>query len=495
MIDYNHPGGLFSLGLYGCDNLTDEDKTLLETIRPSGVILFQRNIKEAGQIKELIGKINDFLGYAPLVSIDQEGGIVSRLTDGFTVSPGAMALSRSGNSENAFSMGQILGKEMKALGIDWDLAPVVDINNNSDNPGIGVRSFGDSREIVTEYAGAFVKGLKDAGVIACLKHFPGKGRVTVDAHLDMPELDVDEKILFEDELYPYINIEAPSWMPSHVYYPALQSERVPASVSREVLTNLVRNRLNYKGVLISDDMTMGGITKFYSVAEGVRRSFYAGMDNLLICHDFDKQMESFRAVKEEVMSRAEASQRMKESLERMEALFALRDHKRPDMSCIASEEHLEIASEITSKSVEILKNEDRAIPMTGPDLIYSIELARKVQVEDTKEPVPPAVTELAKKTGTPVVFLNNEVLDNPGEIIEKARGKKLVLFTENAHLNSAMRELIGNLSEKAGTMVVCAMRNPYDSDIEGVRNIICSYGYSPMQQSRMIEVLTGQSGQ
>jgi len=409
------------------------------------------------------------------------------------MSPGAMALSRTGNSAYAFEMGQILGKEMKALGIDWDLAPVVDINNNPDNPGIGVRSFGDSRETVTEYAGAFVKGLEAAGVISCLKHFPGKGRVTVDAHLDMPELDVDEKTLFEDELYPFINIDAPSWMPSHVYYPAFQTERVPASVSYEVLTDLVRRKLKYKGVLISDDMTMGGVTKFFSVAEGVKRSFYAGMDNLLICHEYGKQMESFSSIRREIEINETASGRMRESLERMEALFALRKGERGDSSCIASKEHLDKAAEIVSRSVEILKNEENAIPMDKPDLIYSIELTRKVQVEDTKDPIPPAVTELSRLTGTPAVFLSASLMENPDRIIEEAKGKKVVLFTENAHLSQSMREIITSLSQVAGTLVLCALRNPYDSDIEGVRNIICSYGYTAMQQKKMIEVLTGHS--
>lgn len=492
MIDNKHPGGLFTLGIYGCEKLTDEDKRILEIIRPSGVILFQRNIRNARQISDLIAETGKFLGFEPLFSIDQEGGIVTRLTDGFSLSPGAMALGRTGDSTNAYEAGRILGKEMKALGIDWDLAPVVDINNNPDNPGIGVRSFGPTRETVTEYAGAFVRGLGDSGIISCLKHFPGKGRVTVDAHLDMPELDIDESLLFEEELYPYIHIDAPSWMPSHVYYPALQSERIPASVSREVLTGLVRGRLGYRGVLISDDMTMGGIANYYSVSEGVKRSFYAGMDNLLICHDFEKQMESYRAIAGEVAESEEAALRMKESLQRMERLFRIRTKARPSMDCIASVEHLKTFEDITGRSVAVMKNLDGAVPMNNPDLILSVKLSRKVQVEDTKNPLPLAAEEFSRRTDVPVQYLDDGILDDPDEILAKGKGKRVVLFTENAHLSSPMTEFATTLSRIAGTLVLCALRNPYDCDIDGVRNSICSFGYTPVQQMKMVDLLSGE---
>lgn len=492
MINMNHPGGLFSVGLYGSYRLTDQDKMLLELIRPSSVILFQRNIVNPIQIQELIKETETFLGYKPLVSIDQEGGIVSRLTNGFTVSPGAMALTQTEDSHNSYLAGIILGKEMKAVGIDWDLAPVVDINNNPDNPGIGIRSFGETREIVTTYAGEFVRGLEEEGIISCLKHFPGKGRVTADAHLEMPILDISKELLLQDELFPYIKINSPSWMPSHVYYPALQSIKEPASVSKEVLTELVRNELKYKGVLISDDMTMGGIIKYYSVAEGVKKSFYAGMDNLLICHDFNKQVESFNVIKHEIMTNEIAEQRMIESLERMKSLFDISKKNTSPMDCLESDEHKMTMQEITNHAVKILKNEDNAIPMKSIDLIYSVELTRKVEIEDEKDAIPQAVTALSNKTGATVYYLNKDLLEDLEPTMLNVKGKNVVLFTENAHLDSSIRNFIRILSKNSKLLTVCALRNPYDQDIEGVRNLICSYGYTKMQQDRIVKVLLGE---
>jgi len=491
MIDLYRPGGLFTVGLYGSFDLTDKDKELLETIKPSGVILFQRNIINPKQVHGLINQITEFLGYKPLISIDQEGGIVSRLTDGYSVSPGAMAISVTKDTNNSYLAGKVLGKEMKAIGIDWDLAPVVDINNNPDNPGIGIRSFGDTREVVTSYAKEFVRGLHDEGIISCLKHFPGKGRVVADAHLVMPELDIDKKLLLHDELYPYLEIDSPSWMPSHVYYPALQSVKEPASVSKEVLTDLVRDELKYNGVLISDDMTMGGITKYYTVSEGVIKSFYAGMDNLLICHDFDKQIESYKAIKHEVDNNEIAFKRMEESLARIKKLFAISKKEKPSMECINSLEHTEVMKEITKKSIQILKNEENSIPLDRVDLIISVELTRKVQVEDTKDSVPLAVTLLAQETKAPVRYIDKDLLSNPSKIIEEVKGKKIVIFTENAHLDDSMKLLLLLISEHSEVMTVCALRNPYDMDIVGVKNIICSYGYTTYQQEELVMALLG----
>ncbi len=492
MHELGRPGALFMLGLYGCEKLGEKDKRLLELIKPSGIILFKRNIQTAEQVDRLIGETTGFLGYKPLISIDQEGGVVSRLTEGFTVSPGAMALGRTGNSQYAYEAGKILGKEMKALGIDWDLAPVVDINNNPDNPEIGIRSFGDTREIVTEFAGQFVRGLETQGIIACLKHFPGKGRVWIDAHLDMSVLDVEEAVLFEEELHPYMKIKSPSWMPSHVYYSALQTRKEPASVSREILTDLVRGRLGYDGVLVADNMTMGGITNYYSVAQGVKLSFYAGMDVLLICHDYDKQVESYNVLVKEVEQNETARMRMEESLKRIEGLFLLRNGEKPSRDCLGEPAHLQVMREISGKAVEILKNEDKAIPLKGVDLIYAVDLGTgKVQVEDKNREACPPAFRLSRETGAPVIRITQEILAAPTEAARAAGGRRVVIFTENAHLDGGMKAFIRELSRKAEVLVLCALRNPYDRNIEGVRNAVCSYGYTPMQQESIVDLMLG----
>src|SRR5574344_608325 len=181
-------GRLFCIGLPS-PFLDDETKRILDVIRPGSVILFFFNIQTTAQIRKYIEDISTFLGYTPVIAIDQEGGTVSRLTQGFTTAPGPMAVSATGNSQYAFETGRILGQEMRTLGITWDMAPDVDINSIPRNPGIGIRSYGDTPERVITFAGAFIQGLHASGVCSCLKHFPGLGRITADAHKTRPVVE------------------------------------------------------------------------------------------------------------------------------------------------------------------------------------------------------------------------------------------------------------------------------------------------------------------
>jgi len=252
-------GRLFFIGLPS-PVLDDETKQVLDIIRPGSIILFARNIETPEQVRCYIDDINKFLGFEPVFCIDQEGGIVSRLRKGFTVAPGALATAATDNPKNAETIGQVLGSEMRSLGINWNLAPVVDINSLPQNPGIGVRSYGDTPEQVITYASAFIKGLQKSGVCSCIKHFPGLGRVSIDPHLGRPEIYFSKAELLLEELRPYIEMQADSIMPSHAFYSALQTINEPASLSKEVLTDFARNELGFQGLFVADALTMGGVT-------------------------------------------------------------------------------------------------------------------------------------------------------------------------------------------------------------------------------------------
>ena len=191
-------GRLFLIGLPG-KSVDSETEQLLKAVKPGFIILFARNIDSPEQVRKLVNEVNKVLPYKPVFAIDQEGGIVSRFREGFTVSPGAMALSATGDPSNARKAAEILAKEMRAVGIHWNLAPVVDINVNPSNPGIGIRSFGDDPKTVTEFAAPFVEGLHRHSALVCLKHCPGKSGVNMDAHLDLPILELDLKELRNDQ--------------------------------------------------------------------------------------------------------------------------------------------------------------------------------------------------------------------------------------------------------------------------------------------------------
>lgn len=484
-------GRLFLIGIPG--KIVDEEtRELLLNIRPGSIILFGRNVENPEQVKKLIDDVTEVLGYKPLISIDQEGGIVTRLTKGFSVSPGAMAISATGNPENARKVARIMASEMKAVGIDWDLAPVVDINS-PENPGIGIRSFGSDACTVIEYAGEFTKGLSECGVIPCLKHFPGLGRASVDPHIDLPEIDLTIEELLEKELKPFVEIDAASWMPTHLYMPGVQKERIPASVDPYILTDLVRNKLGYTGVLVADDFFMGGVANYFSPEEAVEKSFAAGMDVVSLCHNPQVQVSAKKYLLEKIKSDKFLQNRMEESLKRIDKLFDLVKSVAPEeFKSIGSLENMKLMDSISSEAIKVLSNEDSIIPLKEIDNIITIRLSRLVEVEEQKQGVPWIASTIAHEYRSELLVFDHGQKDY-SKILEKATGKVNIAFTENAHLKNDERNFVENLSKVSGKFLLIAIRNPYDGNIKGVKNSIASYGYTNSLQLSLYKTITGKA--
>src|SRR6056297_416377 len=243
-------GRLFLIGIMGTE-LTQETKELIDKVQPGFIILFQRNIQSKEQLKQLVLDIKQHVNRPIVFAIDQEGGIVTRLEEGFTISPGAMAISATDDSTNAFKAGEILGQEMRSMGLSWNLAPVVDINDNFLNRSTGVRAFGDTVERVCEFSAAFYHGLKQQGCAASAKHFPGNGSIEADPHLDMPVLNKSMEELMMHELMPFkrlIDEGVESVMISHVYLPKIMKEKLPSVISAEVMQDILIQKLGFKGV-------------------------------------------------------------------------------------------------------------------------------------------------------------------------------------------------------------------------------------------------------
>ncbi len=487
-------GKLFMVGL-PCEVLDDEAKRVLAAIKPGSVILFRRNIKNLEQTTSLIENIADFLGYRPLIAVDQEGGIVTRLTEGFSISPGSMALAVSGSPRAAYRAGRIMGMEMRGAGIDWDLAPVVDINTNIDNPVIGIRSFSEDKDIVIRNASEFIQGLDESGIISCLKHFPGIGRASVDPHLDMPILDIPRDALYDLELAPFTSLSAPSWMPTHIYIPSLQSENVPATVSKEILTAMIREELGYEGVLVADDLAMGGITRLFPIEEAAFRSFEAGMDMVSICSGSDIQIRSYCYLKERIHSSERLQTRFRESAKRIERLIDIAKKNRVLSGSRITENNRLINSRIMGKiaydSVQVVKNEDHLIPIRGKiDTIFASASQRPLLVEDHERGLPAAVRKAAELLECPLFTFSRDMKEQEQDrLLMRAKGRNNLIFTENAHLSSLLVSYIEKLSQVSKSLILVAMRNPYDADIPGIDNAVCSYGYTRDQQRGVLDLL------
>jgi beta-N-acetylhexosaminidase len=283
-------GQLFVVGFDGLD-LNDATVERLAGLRPAGVILFARNIADADRLRGLTGALQAEaaeLGLPGLlIAVDQEGGRVRRLKDGFSSIPAMGELPGRTDPAGAETVGEVIGRELAAVGCNWNLAPVVDVLTNPSNPGIGDRSFSGDPAVVCEYAAAVARGILASGVAVCAKHFPGKGEAAVDAHYDLPVIAVDSEHLEAYEWPPFRALLTDGqWlkaaMVSHVVIPVLDPEK-PASLSPAAYDAL-RGDIGFDGVAVTDDLEMGAIVKNYGLPEAAVMALGAGADLVLICH-------------------------------------------------------------------------------------------------------------------------------------------------------------------------------------------------------------------
>jgi len=277
----------------GFDGLSPTPE-VIELIRRGvyGVILFARNVESAEQVAELSAALKRAAGRPLLVTVDQEGGRVARLRarQGFTELPPMRALGETGDERTAFDVGALLGRELRAVGIDQDYAPVVDVDTNPANPVIGDRSLGRDPEQVGRLGAALARGLQSSGVAACAKHFPGHGDTSQDSHVDLPRLAHPLARLEAVELAPFRALAragVASVMTAHVVFEALDPVR-PATLSPAVM-QLLRGTCGFAGAAISDDLEMKAVAAHFPLEEVVPGAVAAGVDGLLVCHHADVQ--------------------------------------------------------------------------------------------------------------------------------------------------------------------------------------------------------------
>lgn len=238
------------------------------------------------------------------IAIDQEGGMVARI-DHKRVSriPGNMALGATGNPDYSYGVSRVSAEELLQLGINMNFAPCLDVNNNARNPVIGVRSFGEDPERVAEHGVAVIKAFQEKGLSAAAKHFPGHGDTNVDSHMGLATVEHDLDRLQQVELKPFIEAIRAGVdviMTAHVIFPAIEPERIPATLSRSVLTGLLREDLAYDGIIVTDCLEMHAIAKFFGIGEGAVNAIEAGADVVLVSHTLNDQIEAIEAVKHAV---------------------------------------------------------------------------------------------------------------------------------------------------------------------------------------------------
>jgi beta-N-acetylhexosaminidase len=286
---------MFLVGV-GAQELTSEERMAMEHYSFGGFILFGHNCCDPAQILSLTRALWDASkDLPPFIAIDQEGGRVHRLPKPFIHFPSAARLGETGNAKLAYRAARATAEELAAVGINLDFAPVLDVNSNPKNPVIGDRSFASDPQKVIAFSEQWTHGLRDGGIIPCGKHFPGHGDTDKDSHLDLPLVDRSLDELRKVELPPFVNAcgnEIESLMTAHVIYRALD-RKLPATLSHTVVTGLLREKLNYHGVVFSDDMEMKAISDHYGEEEAVALCVRAGIDMMLFCHELPRAIHAF----------------------------------------------------------------------------------------------------------------------------------------------------------------------------------------------------------
>ena len=266
--------------------VTPELRALAREFQLGGVILFSRNVEAPEQVAELSHDVQALSREMPLwVSVDQEGGRVARLKAPFTEWPPMAVLGRSGDEQLAGRFARALAAELRAVGVTLDYAPVLDIHTNPKNPVIGDRALAEDAGMVARLGAAIISGLQQAGVAACGKHFPGHGDTSVDSHFDLPLVEHPPDRLRRVEFVPFraaIAADVAFMMTAHVLVPSLDEER-PATLSRRIVGELLREELGFEGVIFGDDLEMKAIATHYTVADAAVQAIAAGCDGLLVC--------------------------------------------------------------------------------------------------------------------------------------------------------------------------------------------------------------------
>ncbi len=303
--------------------VTPDLRAWIQDYRPGGVILFSRNLVNAEQIAKLTNDLQAIAGDIPLlIAIDQEGGRVSRLPSDFTIFPPAATVAQTGSTDLAYQAAAVTAKELRGVGINMNMAPVLDIHTNPANPIIGNRAFGTEPERVCQMGAATIAGLHDHRVLACGKHFPGHGDTSTDSHLELPTVHASRKRLEEIELQPFryaIGHGLQAMMTAHVHYPALDPTH-PATLSSTILSGLLRRDLGFSGVIVSDDLEMRAILDHATVGDAAIRSLQAGADMLLICKSRALATDTFQALRSAVTSQELNPIQVEASLARIHAV-------------------------------------------------------------------------------------------------------------------------------------------------------------------------------
>ncbi len=404
--------GFHGQSLAGSPELPD----LISTYHVGGIALLEPNAHDPQQLVQLTSEVQELSmqtgSHLPLfVAINHEGGIVVRITEGVTGFPGNMAIAATGQPKYAYTAAALAAQELRAMGLNMNLAPVLDVNDNPLNPIIGVRSFGEYPALVSILGRETINGFQDNGIVAVAKHFPGHGNTAVDSHVGLPVINKSVVELERVELAPFqmaVESGVEAIMTAHVVVPAWEpTPNLPASLSPHILTSLLRSQMGFEGIIVTDSLGMGAISENWGQAQAAVEAVKAGADIVLSTGPLEAQIAMQEALITAVRNGEITPLRIDESVWRIlqvKQKFGLFDRTpHTDLSQVGTAEHQMIADEMALAAITVLKNEAGMIPLP--------ENVRRVLVISPDE-LPPATS------GGPGTLLGQELQQQGLEVTE-----------------------------------------------------------------------------
>jgi beta-N-acetylhexosaminidase len=458
--------------------VTPEIVRHFQEVNAGGLILYRINFESPSQLIKLIADLEEALGRRLLVMADHEGGRVIMFREGISVFPDNLALGTAGKIEYAGKQGEIEAKELRRLGLDINLGPVLDVLTAAYSPNIGIRSYGRDWRLVAAMGGARIAAMQQHGLSACAKHFPGKGHAPVDAHLGLPVILSTWKEMEEVHLQPFvaaINAGVDLVMSSHPYYPNLDpGPKQIATFSRRIIYDYLRGELNFQGVIASDDLEMGAIKAICPMGEAGVLAAAAGHDLLLVCHDLQAQKEVFFALIEAYSSKQLPLRELEESVARIRRLQLKRDKRFAEGEPVPEPEGAILAARICRESVQVLQDERKLLPLKKGDQRIGVIFPRfssldaKIMIEkevlDEKAFLGQEFQKYGLHPDIQIVSLEPGD-DEIREAVNLAQNSDLsILFCYDAHLYPANKKLLDALQDAAPELVVDLLRDPYDAD-------------------------------
>ena len=441
-----------------------------------------------------------------LIASDLERGAGQQMK-GATLFPSNMAVAATNDSYNAYLQGEITAKEAKALGIHMIFAPVLDVNNNPNNPIINLRAYSDQPDIVADFGIQFIKGIQDQGLYACPKHFPGHGNTSIDSHSSLPIITSSISDLNNIELKPFksaIKNNVKMIMMAHIAMPALDPSKKPASHSYKITTDLLINDWNFKGLIITDGMEMKGITNQAWSGEAAIRAIEAGSDIILLPIDVERTIESiYNAVLSGRIDEERINLSVSKILDSKRELNLFNDQLNFESmsSIVGSRDHLTTAAQIASSSITLVKDDKNQIPIK-PEKINKMAHLILTTDENGNETLKTIKSNINYTHGNVKnIFVNYELSDILIDdlIIRLDRFDQIIVSTlvkirmnkGESTVNSTHLKLIKKMANNNLPFVVVSYGSPYLNDYTFIDTYICSYGYGSVSQTAVGDAIFG----